>query len=147
VAYLQKHISTPGNPLAYQPKKFISYSDFDIGFLKHPTNGDLIQKRDELAIKQSIVTLVNLNTFDKPFHPEIGTDIRKLLFENFEYQIIDQIKRKIKLTINENEPRVELHSVDVYERPDKHALTVDINYTIIGRERDITTKFILERLR
>ena len=57
------------------------YKDLDLFFSKK-SNKDVNKVTDVEAVKRSVRNLMLLNTFEKPFHPEIGGDIRGLLFEN-----------------------------------------------------------------
>ena len=57
------------------------YRDLDLFFSKK-SDKDVNKVTDVEAVKRSVRNLMLLNTFEKPFHPEIGGDIRGLLFEN-----------------------------------------------------------------
>ena len=58
------------------------YSDLDLFFQKKNSNSDVNIIEDVQAVKRSIRNLVLLNTYEKPFHPEIAGGVRELLFEN-----------------------------------------------------------------
>ena len=58
------------------------YKDLNLNFTRHPTRNDLTPLTDAAAIKRSVRNLVQYNHYEKPFHPEIGSGIRGLLFEN-----------------------------------------------------------------
>ena len=49
--------------------------------MKHPVTGDIAFLSDVESVKRSIRNLVNTNFYEKPFHPEIGSNIRSILFE------------------------------------------------------------------
>ena len=57
------------------------YSDLDLFFGKKTVGSDVNRVTDIQAVKRSLRNLVNLNTFEKPFHPEISGGIREMLFE------------------------------------------------------------------
>ena len=59
------------------------YSDLDLDFNPHPVSGDVPFKYDAEAVKRSVRNLVFMGIYEKPFHPEIRSEIRRLLFENF----------------------------------------------------------------
>ena len=47
------------------------YKDLDL-FISRKSNNDLNKVTDVEAIKRSVRNLILHNTFEKPFHPEIG---------------------------------------------------------------------------
>ena len=57
------------------------YSDINVNFVPNPVTGDLLRVVGTNSVVQSLMNLVQLNHYEKPFHPEIGSNIRKLLFE------------------------------------------------------------------
>ena len=58
------------------------YNDLDLFFSKKSGSNDVTQITDVEAVKRSIRNLVLTNFYEKPFHPEIGSGIRDMLFEN-----------------------------------------------------------------
>ena len=58
------------------------YSDLNLNFNKNPATKDIAKLKDVEAVKRSVRNLILTNRFERPFHPEIGSDIRALLFEN-----------------------------------------------------------------
>jgi hypothetical protein len=57
------------------------YSDLDLFFGKRTVGSDVNKVTDVQAVKRSVRNLVLLNTYDKPFHPEIAGGVREMLFE------------------------------------------------------------------
>ena len=58
------------------------YSDLDLFFGKKTVGSDVNKVTDIQAVKRSLRNLINLNAFEKPFHPEISGGVREMLFEN-----------------------------------------------------------------
>ena len=83
------------------------YRDLDLFFSKK-TNKDLNKVTDIEAVKRSVRNLILTNTFEKPFHPEIGGNVRGLLFENMTPMVSAIISRKIEDSIINHEPRARL---------------------------------------
>lgn len=54
------------------------YSDFDIAFKAHPVTGDLCRKVGVNSVVQSIINLIQTNHYERPFHPEIGGNVRSI---------------------------------------------------------------------
>ena len=80
------------------------FADLDINFRKHPATDDVTMRYDEEAIKQSIKNLVMTNHYERPFHPEIGSQLRALLFEPASPLLVISLKQSITNTINNFEP-------------------------------------------
>jgi phage baseplate assembly protein W len=59
-----------------------SFSDLDLNFNIHPIKKDINLHKGEMAIINSIKNLVLTNHYERPFRPEIGSNVRRLLFEN-----------------------------------------------------------------
>ena len=57
------------------------YSDLDLFFTRKDTK-DVNILKDIQSVKRSVRNLVLMNHYEKPFHPEIGSGIREMLFEN-----------------------------------------------------------------
>lgn len=123
------------------------YSDFDMAFAAHPATGDVVRKYDDYAIKQSIRNLVFLNHYEKPFHPEIGSQVTGLLFENYTPILETLIQRSIVTTIDNFEPRVKLIEVVTDFKPDNNSLDVTITYQIRNTDRISTVELTLYRAR
>ena len=57
------------------------FKDLSLNFNQNPVTKDITKVTDVEAIKRSVKNLISLNHYEKPFHPEIGSGIRELLFE------------------------------------------------------------------
>lgn len=108
----------------------VHYRDVNLNFERHPITGDILIKTDEKAIKQSIVNLVLLNYYDKPFRPGIGGDIQRTLFENFDTVTISVVKEELARLIKLYEPRVTYGGCEVISKMDENALIITIYFKI-----------------
>lgn len=124
-----------------------TYSDLDLNFIANPATGDIAKKYDENAIKQSVKNLIMTNHYERPFHPEIGSQVTGLLFENDSPMLQATLERAIIYTIENFEPRVKLISVDITLNPDNNSVFVSITFKILNTERPITVDFTLQRTR
>lgn len=128
-------------------RKTRTFSDLDLNFAPHPVTGDLTQKYDENAVKQAVKNLLQIRHYEKPFHSEIGSPLRELLFEPVTPLTELMAKRAIIDQISNFEPRVDLITVEVIASPENNSLYVNIVFKIVNTERPITLDFILERTR
>lgn len=102
-------------------------TDLDIAFGIHPLSKDLRKKNDIEAIKQSIKTLVLLNHYEKPFHPDIGCDIYKSMFEMFEGSFTKQMmENHIKKVVSTYEPRAQLQKIEIDVQEDNNFIGITI---------------------
>ena len=102
------------------------YSDLDLFFTKKTVGSDVNKVTDIQAVKRSLRNLINLNAFEKPFHPEISGGVRELLFENISPMVSAVLARKIEDVINNFEPRCRLVSVRAIPDYDRNIYNVAI---------------------
>lgn len=123
------------------------YSDLDLTFTRHPVKNDVVLSVDDQAVIRSIRNLVLTNHFERPFHPEIGSNVRKMLFEPISPLTANYLQREIEDTIKNFEPRAKLQQVVVQIEPDHNYYTAIISFFIINRTEPTTLNFVLQRLR
>tara|TARA_R100000030_G_scaffold63626_1_gene48333 strand:+ start:1260 stop:1685 length:426 start_codon:yes stop_codon:yes gene_type:complete len=124
------------------------YTDLDLFFGKKSSNSDIRQVTDAQAVKRSLRNLVQLNTYEKPFHPEIAGGVRELLFEPMSPLVAVVIARKIEDVITNFEPRARLVSVRAFPDLDRNAYEVSIEFYIVNAPTELVDfSIMLERLR
>ena len=124
------------------------YSDLDLFFGKRPVGSDVNRITDVVSIKRALRNLLNLNTFEKPFHPEISGGIREMLFENMTPMTAAVITRKVEDVIEAFEPRCRLVAVRTIPDLDRNAYNVTIEFNIQNAPTELATlDVMLERLR
>lgn len=124
-----------------------SFKDLDLNFTIHPVKKDINTHKNEYAIINSVKNLILTNHYERPFQPEIGSNIRRLLFENVDAVTASQIEREIVETIDNFEPRARTSKVDVMADPDNNGFKVVLEFFIINNPNPITINFFLERIR
>lgn len=124
-----------------------TFSDLDLAFTPHPVNGDVVRKYDDAAIKASVKHLILTQNFERPFHSEIGSQLRGLLFEPVSPVTAQLIKKEIEQTIINFEPRVVLLDVTVRFSPDNNSVYASIEYRIVNTTTPQTLNLTLERTR
>ena len=87
------------------------YTDLDLFFGRKTSDSDISKVTDVQAVKRSIRNLVLLNHYEKPFHPEIGSGVRDMLFELMTPVTAVILTRKIEDVINNFEPRARVIAV------------------------------------
>ena len=124
-----------------------TYSDLDLNFGIHPVKKDLVTKKDENAIAFAIRNLILTNHYERPFNPELGSNVRKLLFEPVSVFTASDLQKMIEQTIANFEPRARVRKVDVIPNEDNNAYDVRIEFFIDMKTNPITADFLLERIR
>ena len=124
------------------------YSDLDLFFTKKTVGSDVNKVTDIQAVKRSLRNLINLNAFEKPFHPEISGGVRELLFENISPMVSAVLARKIEDVINNFEPRCRLVSVRAIPDYDRNIYNVAIEFYVVNAPTELVEfDVLLERLR
>ena len=108
------------------------YSDLDLFFTKRSVDKDVNTLTNVQAIRRSVRNLVLTNFYEKPFHPEIGSGVRELLFENATPLTALAINQAITDVIKNYEPRAQLNFVDVNAQLDNNAYDVTVNFSVIN---------------
>ena len=121
--------------------------DLDLNFAIHPIRKDVNKHRAELAVINSIKNLVSTNHYEIPFQPEIGCNIRKLLFEPLDMVTATLIEREIIETIDNFEPRASVSKVVIKPDFDNNGFQVELLFRILNRTDPVAIKFFLERVR
>ena len=108
------------------------FKDVSASFQVNPINYDLVTIKNETAINRAIRNLILTVPGEKPFSPDCGCYVTRLLFEQLNNQTADQIRVEIERTIKVYEPRVRLTAVDVRANIDSNEFDVVIRYFIVG---------------
>lgn len=122
-----------------------TFSDIDLNFIPHPVTGDIVKRLDESAIKSSIRNLVLTSNYERPFHSEIGCQLRNLLFEPMSPITTQLIQNTIGQTIKNFEPRAILLSVVANYSPDNNSVYVTVNFMIVNTSTPQAVSITLSR--
>jgi phage baseplate assembly protein W len=135
---------TSNNPTIVSER---SYKDLDLNFTAHPVKKDISKHVNERAIINSVKNLVSTNFYERPFRPELGSNIRGLLFEMVDSVIAASLERQLKVTIENFEPRVAVQNIRAIASPDENGYKVEMVFFILNSANPITINFFLERIR
>ena len=129
-----------------------TYRDFSLFFTQNPVTGDVSTLTDVADIKRSIRNLVLTNEFDRPFHPEIASHVRDLLFQPFTAITYNLLRNRIAKVLEIYEPRATLTKVEVDDREfqnlDNNTLSIKIFFTLNNAPtNEENVDIMLERIR
>lgn len=123
------------------------FSDLDFNFTAHPVTKDIARRYDENAIKASVKHLLLTKNYERPFHSEIGSPIRALMFEPATPLLEVSLRRAVIDTITNFEPRVEIIDVQVFDQSDNNSVQITLIFKIVNTSRPIQLDLVLERTR
>ena len=124
------------------------YKDLNLNFGIHPVTKQINTLTDAAAVKRSVRNLVQYGFYEKPFHPEIGSGVRDLLFENMTPFVANNLSKQIEEIITNYEPRALLAGVEVIPRFDNNQYEVIVEFYIQNAPAELVDlSFSLERLR
>ena len=123
------------------------YSDLDLDFTRNPVTSDIVKLQDVDAVKRSVKNLIQTNHYERPFHPEIGSDVRALLFENMTPLTALNLERKVIEVLTNFEPRAKIVNVIAQPQEDANRYHIQISFYVIGISTPIVVETYLTRLR
>jgi phage baseplate assembly protein W len=124
-----------------------TYRDLDMSFTKHPVTGDVAVKVGDQAIIRAVRNLVFTGFYERPFHPEIGSGVRQLLFELVDPVTAIRIKKAIEEVIANFEPRVRVKEIVVQADVDQNGFECIMQFYILNSTTPTVTTVFLERVR
>ena len=131
---------TQSNPVAFTDAQAQNESDRQI---KAFVDLDLFFLR-----KRAVKSLILTNTYEKPFHPEISSNIRDMLFENMTPLTSIILSKKVEEVITNFEPRVRLTGVKVSPNLDLNTYEITIEFFINNAPTVLQSiDLFLERIR
>jgi phage baseplate assembly protein W len=121
------------------------YKDLDLAFTMHPVRKDVNKHIDDLAVINSVKNLISTSRYERPFQPQLGSGVRGLLFEQMDSVTAAVLKREIRQTLENFEPRVVVQEVAVSPDFDNNGFKVGMTFLIVNRTEPITIQFFLQR--
>ena len=123
-------------------------ADLDLFFQKKASTKDINKVTNVQAVKRSVRNLVLLNHYEKPFHPEIGSGVRDMLFELMTPVTAVILSRQVEDVIKNFEPRARLVSVRAIPDFDRNAYEVQVAFYVVNTPTELVDLTVmLERLR
>ena len=139
---------TDAQALNDSPRNVRTYSDLDLFFSAKGVSKDISKVTDIQAVKRSVRNLVLLNHYEKPFHPEIGSGVRDMLFEPMTPITANILARKIEDVIENFEPRAKLIGGRAQPNLDRNEYEVTIEFYVVNTPTELVDLTVmLERLR
>lgn len=122
------------------------YKDLDLTFAQ-TTSKDVAKRVDVNAVKQSIKNLLLTRPGERPFQPDLGSDLYSILFEPMDTVTVETLKGVISTCIGNYEPRVRLQEVAVSPNYDTNSYDISLYFYVIGIYTPVTFNLTLQRVR
>ena len=123
------------------------FKDLNLDFQQNSATKDIQKLTDVEAVKRSVRNLISTNHYEKPFHPEIGSNLRAMLFELMTPQMNHVISKQIENLIKNYEPRCNLTQVHTQPMFDRNGYSVQISFMVNNYQEPVIVESFLERLR
>jgi|TARA_R100000900_G_scaffold121830_1_gene96382 hypothetical protein len=123
------------------------FKDLNLDFQQNTATKDIQKITDAESVKRSVRNLINTNHYEKPFHPEIGSNLRAMLFELMTPQMNHVITKQIENLINNYEPRCRLVQVHTQPEFERNGYNVQISFYVQNYPDPVVVESFLERLR
>ena len=123
------------------------FKDLNLDFQQNTATKDIQKITDAESVKRSVRNLININHYEKPFHPEIGSNLRAMLFELMTPQMNHVITKQIENLINNYEPRCRLVQVHTQPEFERNGYNVQISFYVQNYPDPVVVESFLERLR
>jgi phage baseplate assembly protein W len=128
-------------------KKINIYTDFKKDLSVSPLSEDLALFKDEDSVKEAIKNLVLTDRGERLMQPNLGGNIRAMLFENMTPASLKLIEEQVKSVIEIYEPRAEVLDVIVNGSLDDNTVKVTVKFFITNQEQPVKLDVFLERTR
>lgn len=125
----------------------VVYSDFFTDLDKHPIRSTVLRKTNVDAVKQSLRNLMLTDRGERLFQPNLGGNIRAMLFENITAQTFLTMQEHIKDVIAAHEPRADVIDVVIAQTSQEHEVQITIVFRVVNVQEPVTLELLLERVR
>ena len=112
--------------MARSTRQFI---DLDAAFSYNPRTRDVATKTDDNAIRGALRNLIHTKNYERPFQPDLGSQLHSLLFDNLDDFSITVAERVLANSIRKYEPRIDVYRVQVVPN-DANEMYIQVEYKI-----------------
>ena len=123
------------------------YSDFSLDFLAHPITKKIRILKDNDAISQALKILILTDKYERLFQPNIFTNVRATLFENFTPTTAEILNDYIYNACRNYEKRANILDLQIIQDDDYNRIGVKITYAGINTYNNIVVSVFLNKIR
>jgi len=123
------------------------YADLDLTFNRTPGTGDVALRYNDQAVIASVRNLLLTNFYERPFQPDLGSNIDAILFEPATELTANMLETEIRNVIDNYEPRVQIDKLVVQLNPDQETFSVLLQFYVGNNTVPTAVNLILQRSR
>ena len=123
------------------------YSDLDLTFRRLPVTNDVALSYDDQSVIRSVRNLLLTGFYERPFQPNLGSNLNKLLFEPADQLTSNLIENEVRNVISNFEPRVTINLINVTITPDENSFNLSMTFFVGNNTRATTVTLLLQRSR
>jgi phage baseplate assembly protein W len=123
------------------------YSDIDLTFMPQPVTGDVSLVLDSRSVINSVRSLLLTSFYERPWQPNVGSNLTGLLFEPMSGVTSSAISSEIKNVLNNYEPRVQIDYINVAEDYNNNGYNISLSVFIGNNVQPTTITVFLQRVR
>jgi hypothetical protein len=123
------------------------YSDLDLTFKRLPVTNDVALRYDDQAVISSVVNLLLTNFYERPFQPNLGSNLNQLLFEQNDNITSNILANEIQNVLNNYERRVSIDTINITPNPDNNSFYAYISFFIGNNTTPTAVNLLLQRSR
>ena len=122
-------------------RKTVTYKDLSFDFTANPQTGDVATVRDDVSVKRGIKNILLTSPYERLFQPEVGSGIKKLLFEPMTPITEQRLSDACRDAIDAWETRASVISIAVIPEeeynPYRVAIKFSINNSLVEEQIDV----------
>ncbi len=124
-----------------------TYKDVDFSFKQNPNTNDIGIKKNNNAVIQSVLNILQTNHGERPFNYNFGANLRSYLFENMTNITAAQMSTSINTALKNSEPRIEVLNTNIQANADSNEVRITVTGRVISSNEILDVSTSIERLR
>ena len=119
--------STARRGSAFQNSK-LTYKDISADFDANAITGDIDPVKDAISVKRGITNILLTSMFERLMQPELGSNLKDVLFEPIDEITTARIEREVRSAIDSWEKRAEILHVFVDPEEEYNRYKVSVTF-------------------
>ena len=124
-----------------------TYKDLDFSFKQNPNTNDVGIKKNNAAVIQSCLNILQTNHGERPFDYNFGANLRAYLFENMTNTTAANMATNIQVALKNYEPRIEVLNVNIRATASENEVFITVTGRVKSSNDIVDIATTIERLR
>ena len=129
------------------PNSKLTYKDISADFDANAITGDIDPVKDAISVKRGITNILLTSMYERLFQPELGSNLKDILFEPIDEITTARIEREVRSAIDAWEKRAEVINVFVDPDEDYNRYKVSVTFRPINAVVEEQVEVFLARER